>query len=540
MQGQPDSLTLHEQGVHDRARELLADMRAKTSAAVAAAGAANEVDAAIAEWTLRRRLASLVDDPNGVFFGSIDDGRDELYVGRRHIEDERSEPVVIDWRAPAATPFYRATMRDSLELRYRKRHTVEDHRVVAVFTEDFDSDVAEGGGGVPDPLLAELERSRTGEMRDIVATIQAEQDVVIRAPLEKTLIVQGGPGTGKTAVGLHRAAFLLYEHREQLDHEGVLVVGPNQRFLRYISNVLPSLGEHAVTQLTVEGVANPRVFAKGADSEEVAIVKGDVEMADVLLRLARDRISTASIEVPLGHRILRIDADDVAGLIDAVLQPGGALNSAREGFQQRAATMALAARHERHPDERLQMDDLRRRLRGSREWADAISKIWPSQSGVNLLRQLYSSPRLRDRVMKQTALADSRDLLARAKAKKVGDERWTSADLILLDELEWLLNGTAPMSFGHVIVDEAQDLSAMALRMIRRRAKRASMTVLGDLAQATTPASQNSWEQAAEHLGISDDEGHPHAPEMVELTVGYRLPATLLDYASRLLPTAAP
>lgn len=532
-----DDISLREQRAHDRARALLAAMRDKTAAAADAADAANEVDAAIAEWTLRHRLASLVDDPNGVFFGSIDDGEEEFYVGRRHIEDESSEAVVIDWRAPAATRFYRATMRDPLDLLFRKRHTIEDHQVIAVFAEDFDADDSTaGGGGVPDPLLAELERARTGEMRDIVATIQAEQDLVIRAPLDETVIVQGGPGTGKTAVGLHRAAFLLYEHREVLDHEGVLVVGPNQRFLRYISNVLPSLGEHAVTQLTVEGVANPRVFAKGFDAEEVSITKGSAEMATVLENLAKDRIAPGDLEVPLGHRMLRLTRAEVENLIDTVLAGGGPINSAREGFQQRLATAALAARHARHPDERLQMDDLRRRLRASKQWNDAIAKVWPSQAASQLLRQLYSSPRLRNRVMADTALADRADLLARPKAKRVADERWSSADLVLLDELDWLLNGTAPMSFGHVVVDEAQDLSAMALRMIRRRAKRASMTILGDLAQSTAAAGQTSWESAAHHLGLGDAGGH----QKVELTIGYRLPARLLDFASRLLPTAAP
>ncbi len=536
-----DPLISREQSAHDHARRLLAKMRTRTSSAVESADAATEVDAAIAEWTLRKRLASLNDDPGGVFFGAIDDGRDSFYVGRRHIEDEGSDPFVIDWRAPAAARFYRATMRDPLELRIRKRHTIEDRRVVAVFEEDFDSSDGEGGGGVPDPLLAELERDRTGEMRDIVATIQTEQDLIIRAPLDETVIVQGGPGTGKTAVGLHRAAFLLYEHREQLDHEGVLVVGPNQRFLRYISNVLPSLGEHAVTQLTVDGVANPRIFAKGTDSESAAIAKGSPAMAEVLERLVVDRIVACDIEVPLGHRILRLGEDTVALLIETVLATGGAINAAREGFQQRAATAALQARHDRHPDEIQQVDDLRRRLRASSEWGEVMSRIWPSQSGVNLLRQLYSSPRLRNHVMTNSELADRGDLLARPRARRVNDERWTSADLVLLDEMEFLLNGAVPISFGHVIVDEAQDLSAMALRMIRRRTRRASMTILGDLAQATTAASQSSWETAAEHLGVDSASVAPRpGASQIELTMGYRLPAPLLDFASRLLPAAAP
>jgi len=523
-----------EQAKHDEARACLARMRERTEAATAAAGAATEVDSVITEWTLRHRLRSLDDDPAGVFFGCIDDGTDEFYVGRRHIERSNGEAFVIDWRVPAATPFYRATWADPMDLRRRKRHSIEDHRVVAVFDEDFeDEDAVAGGGGVPDPLLAELERARSGSMRDIVATIQTEQDRVIRAPLEGTIVVQGGPGTGKTAVGLHRAAYLLYDQREILDREGVLVVGPNQRFLRYISQVLPSLGEHAVTQLTVDGVASTRRTARRLDDDNVAEAKGSAAMVEVIEALVTDAITPAAIEVPLGHRVVRLTEEEVASLMGNILASGTKVNLARDGFANQAATAALKRRHGRHSDEIEQLDELRGLLRGSAEWKRQLDRIWPNQSSVSLLRRFYSNRSLQSRVSTGVLDATATSYLHRTASKKVADEMWTSADLVLLDEIEHRLNGT-PMSYGHIVIDEAQDLSTMALRMVKRRAGRDSITVLGDLAQSTRPGGQTSWEDALEHLCPS---GHG---QLMELKVGYRLPTSILNFASRLLPTAAP
>jgi DNA helicase IV len=228
-----------EQSYVDDAYRCLAAMRERTRrASEIADNAAQAVDSAIAHAHLAHRLGSLDDDVPGLSFGRLDgDGGDTWYVGRRHVEDDRGDPVVVDWRADVAVPFYRATAADPLDLRRRRRFVMTGRTIDDLFDEVFDdpdSVDAAHHGGIPDPLLAELERERTGEMRDIVATIAAEQDEVIRAPLETCLVVQGGPGTGKTAVGLHRAAFLLYEHRRQLDAAGVLVVGPNPIFLRYM------------------------------------------------------------------------------------------------------------------------------------------------------------------------------------------------------------------------------------------------------------------------------------------------------------------
>ncbi|HEX4866912.1 MAG TPA: hypothetical protein VFV32_04740 [Acidimicrobiales bacterium] len=266
-----------EQAYVDRAYAHLAAMRDRTRAAVAVADtAAQAVDAAIARTHLQARLRSLHTEVDGLSFGRLDAETGETwYVGRRHVEDERGDPVVVDWRAPVSVPFYRATAADPLELVRRRRFVMTKRRVDDLFDEVFDdpdSVDAAHHGGIPDPLLAELERSRSGEMRDIVATIAAEQDVVIRAGLDTCLVVQGGPGTGKTAVGLHRAAFLLFEHREVLDRAGVLVVGPNPLFLRYIAQVLPSLGEAATRQTTMDRLVGGRVRA--VDPRAVARLKG--------------------------------------------------------------------------------------------------------------------------------------------------------------------------------------------------------------------------------------------------------------------------
>jgi DNA helicase IV len=281
-----------EQTYVDHAYRCLAAMRERADRlAHLEEAAAQGVDSAILQDHLRYRLRTLDDDVDGLSFGRLDDeGDDTWYIGRRHVEDAGGDPVVVDWRAEVATPFYRATAADPQGLARRRRFMMSGKLLDDLWDEVFDdpdSVDAAHHGGIPDPLLVELERERTGEMRDIVATIAAEQDMVIRAPLGTCLVVQGGPGTGKTAVGLHRAAFLLYEHRRQLDAEGVLVIGPNPLFLRYIAQVLPSLGETAARQTTLDRLlAGTAYRARGVDDDRAASVKGDGRMAEVVARAA--------------------------------------------------------------------------------------------------------------------------------------------------------------------------------------------------------------------------------------------------------------
>ncbi len=517
------------------AQSCLEAMRERTAAKVANEDilAANEADAEAVRWQLQRRLESLDDDVAVLCFGRIDEeSGDRWYVGRRHIEERDGTPVVVDWRAGVATPFYRATLADPFGLERRRRFVFATRELADVFEEDFsDPDSMAGSGGVPDPLLAELGRARTGQMRDIVATIQAEQDAIIRAPIETCLVVQGGPGTGKTAVGLHRAAFLLYEHRVRLAREGVLVVGPNPVFLRYISQVLPSLGETSATQTTVDGLLSLRFRIVAVEPDAVAAIKGDARLATVIENGAADaiRVPADGLTVRFRTRELKLDASDVRELVADARRRDAPFATQRERFRQ----MLVRRAYDRYTGGvaiGLDEHDFGEAMLADAPSRKAIDGCWRSVSPVALVRSLLTQRALLARAAAGVLDADEQHMILRPRAQ---GEAWTAADLPLLDEAEAFVKGS-PRRFGHVVVDEAQDLSPMQLRMLARRAHRHSMTVLGDLAQATGPASPTSWQATLEHLG------RPENAQPAELTMGYRLPGAFLALANRLLPIAAP
>jgi len=517
------------------AQDCLEEMRRRTAARVADEDvlAANEADAEAVKWQLERRLDSLNDDAGSLCFGRIDDAADgRWYIGRRHVEDGTGTPVVVDWRASVATPFYRATLADPLGLHLRRRFVFAGRELHDVFEEDFDDpDSLAGSGGVPDPLLAELGRARTGQMRDVVATIQGEQDAIIRAPLDTCLVIQGGPGTGKTAVGLHRAAFLLYEHRARLARGGVLVVGPNPVFLRYISQVLPSLGETSATQTTVDGLLALRFRVVAEDSPETAAVKGDARMAAVIERAAADavRVPADGIVLNCRARPVRVSARELEAMIATVRSRAVPVGAQRERFRHALIHHAYDAYTRGVP---LGFDeaDLAAELLADGPSRKAIDGCWRSVGPVALVRSLLTKRTLLSRAADGVLEPDEQQLLLRGQAAAAA---WTASDLPLLDEAESLIKG-GPRQFDHVVVDEAQDLSPMQLRMLARRARRHSMTVLGDLAQATGPASPGSWDATLEHLGL------PTNAQTAELTIGYRLPGSVLAFANRLLARAAP
>jgi DNA helicase IV len=517
------------------ARECLEAMRERTRARVRDESvlAANEADAEAVRWQLQRRLESLEDSTGALCFGRIDEERGpRWYVGRRHVEDGRGDPVVVDWRAAVATPFYRATLADPLGLRLRRRFVFTGPELTDLFDEDFtDPDALAGSGGVPDPLLAELGRARTGRMRDIVATIQAEQDAVIRAPLETCLVVQGGPGTGKTAVGLHRAAYLLYEHRARLARDGVLVVGPNPVFLRYISQVLPSLGETSATQATVSELLGMRFRVVADDGGAAAAVKGDARMAAVVARAAAAAVRVPDEGVTLRHRARRVhlDAEELHALVDDARARVQHVAGQRRRFRA-SLVREVHRRWARGTPSPADEAEVAAELLGDPANRKAVDACWASVAPVALVRSLLTQPSALARAARDVLADDEQALLRRARADA---ERWTPNDLPLLDEAEALVKGP-PRAFGHVVVDEAQDLSPMQLRMLARRARAHSMTVLGDLAQATGAASPRSWDEALAHLGA------PANARATELTMGYRLPGSILDLANRLLPDAAP
>ena len=461
--------------------------------------AADDITAEYVEMKVSEALESLRSPGAGEFFGRIDepapsgDGIEQWYIGRRHIENDRHDPVVVDWRAPISAPFYRATAVDPLGVVFRRRFTLADGELTAYLDEHLDDpDAADVVAGIPDPVLAEIGAARSGAMREIVATIQAEQDIVIRAPIDRALIVQGGPGTGKTAVALHRAAYLLFEHRRRLARDGVLVVGPNRAFLDYIANVLPSLGERSVRQCTVLDLCIPKVEITGVDDPEVARWKGAAErLADIEQR-ALDAIVApdAEVRVPIGSRVHVFERALLAEWIDIAKSGVVPINQRR----QRLRVLA--------------QQELRRRNGGDDLWShaaplkSAINAAWPTQQPIKLV----------DRMLPGTS------------GKR---RRWTAADQLLVDVANTILNGT-PFTYGHVVVDEAQDHSAVALRVIGKRSIGGSITMVGDVAQSTTPAGQERWADVFGHLGAKG--------EVADLTIGYRVPEPVLAVANRLLP----
>ncbi|MGH3387234.1 MAG: HelD family protein, partial [Nocardioidaceae bacterium] len=380
-------------------------------------------------------------------------------------------------------------------------------------------------------LETEIERPRVGPMRDIVATIQPEQDVIVRGGVDSSVCVQGAPGTGKTAVGLHRAAYLLYAHRDQLSRQGVLVVGPNASFLRYIGDVLPALGEIDAKQTTVEELVGARVRIRGTEPAPVARLKGDARLAEVLRRAvwSHPTEATEGLVVPRGASRHRVPAYEAAELTTELRSRGVRYSAARAMLPQRLAhrilmKMELAGDS---PDDRVQASVAR--SRPVKVYADAL---WPAVDPAKLLHSLLSD---RSQLTKHADGLLSEDEISllgwENPPRSAGTAKWTLADAVLVDEITDLLERTP--SLGHVVVDEAQDLSPMMLRAVGRRCSTGSVTVLGDLAQATTPWATRSWTDALSHLGKPD-------AHLEELTLGFRVPADVIEFAARLLPQIAP
>jgi DNA helicase IV len=526
-----------EQAHIDRAYACLDAMRVVTARLIEGEYGATEVDSAIVRAELEARLHSLGEQAGPLCFGRIDEeDRQRHYIGRRHVKDERDEPVVVDWRAPVAAPFYRATIRDSLGLRLRRRFTLDGRSLLDIFEEDFDDpdSVAAGHGGVPDPLLAELGRTRSGDMRDIVATIQGEQDEIIRWPADALVIVQGGPGTGKTAVGLHRAAYLLYERRVELERDGVLVVGPNPTFLEYISGVLPSLGETAVRQTTIEGLFGTRYRVTLEDPDDLARLKGEPRMAEIVGRACLTKLSrpTSDLTIDVLSRNVRLEVRAVRDALEKSLAGVRTLRLGRELFTERLQRMAFRAFAERH-DPSVDEADFLRELRSTGSLTAARNQIWPSINPAQVVKELLSGGPLLRSAAAGILEENEVKLLASGRRKRSGRGPWARADLPLLDEAEARIAGPS-FVYGHVIVDEAQDLSPMEARMLGRRAREGSMTVLGDLAQATGLLAQTDWRETIRHLDAESE------PKTFSLTVGYRVPRPIMEFANQLLPAVAP
>ena len=504
--------------------------------------------------TSLQRLEQLQLGRSSLCFGRIDraDGtgageEERFYIGRLAVSDEHQEPMIVDWRAPIAEAFYRATGRAPMGL-HRRRHFATDGCILLGIEDELFRADGDAGDDLelvgPGALLAALQRSRSGQMRDIVATVQREQDEIIRAELAGVMVVQGGPGTGKTAVALHRAAYLLYTHRFPLETQGVLVVGPNQLFLRYIEQVLPSLGESGVVLTTIAGLM-PHIRPRHFDSERAEGVKGDARMARVLAQAISDRQRPLrdDLAVPYGAAILRIPARVTAGIVNAVKRRGGAHNSRRRVVE----TMLLRSLQEQHAaavnSGRLSAyadDDFAGDVRRHAAVVAALDRMWPVLTPEDLLNDLFGAAPLLNLATRDLLTPEERDALARPRARNLDEARWTPADLPLLDEARALLGPPRARrhdedeirGYGHIVVDEAQDLSPMALRMLARRSIAGSMTLVGDIGQATTDPAPVNWGSVLEHLP------QRRASRVAALTVNYRTPAEIMGVAGAVLEAA--
>ena len=494
-------------------------------------------DKEIFEIRDQNRVLALTDTSTPLCFGRLDHkAGDRHYIGRRHVEAD-GRILVTDWRAPVATPFYRATVANTMGIALRRRFILTGRTLQDIFDENLASPTRDTAAAlVPDPFIVQLGRQRTGEMQDIVATIQAEQDIIIRSPMDRCIIVQGGPGTGKTAVGLHRAAYLLYELRERARQDRFLIVGPNDLFLSYISQVLPSLGETSAIQKTISKVGQGDFYISGEDAGETARIKGDARMLRVLERAVTNH--SMRPDADLSFRTIfgttTVQREQVAAIIDEVTARPSPWNVARDSVNVQLMKAAWDDRgnySNRFSGDRL---DFEKAVLGHREYRSYLNKIWPRLEPTTVLRKLYRNSRFLAQAADGLLTPEEQKLLARKQSAKSSAETWTDSDVPLLDELSFILSGRPKDSYAHIVVDEAQDLSALQLRMLSRRSRNGSMTVLGDLAQATSAAAQRSWEEAARCLGV---EGNY---EIGHLNIGYRLPSAILDFANRLLPVAAP
>ncbi|MFE5087331.1 HelD family protein [Streptomyces mirabilis] len=552
------SLT-HERAHHDACRAGLAAMvdgaeeQVVTGEDVSASGA----DAEVLGRQLRGQARDLRELPEGpLFFGKLDFGPgggehagQSYHIGRLRItEHPAAPPLVVDWRAPVSRAFYQASAHDPQGVAVRRRFGwapgskgdsadltgLEDEHIGGsrpdrdgIRDDDGRRDRGHEGTSAPESriLTGEIERPRVGPMRDIAATIQPEQDHLVRGDLATSVCVQGAPGTGKTAVGLHRAAYLLYTHPQRIRRGGLLILGPNPTFLAYIAEVLPALGESGVRQSTLgDEIARHPVTAR--DDERAAAVKHDARMAEVLRRALYGNIGTYAdpLIVPDGSYRWRVSAEELNRIVDGVRAEEPPYGIGRERVRTRAVRRLREQAEWRAGP---QTNAWARKVFGSRPVGAYVDAVWPRMRPEEVLARLLTDAE---------ALADAADGLLDADEQKAilwakpprsyKSARWSAADLVLLDEVAGLVEH--PEGYGHVVVDEAQDLSPMECRAIARRAPFGSLTVLGDLAQGTTPWAAREWGELLGHLGKPD-------AAVVPLTIGFRVPEAVVGLANRLL-----
>jgi DNA helicase IV len=517
-----------EQAYVDHAYACLERMRDVVMRAADAADG-EVAQAALDAWAAKR-LATFEDAERGLLFGRLDFEAVEraLYIGRRWVHDDEGDQIVVNWQAPAARPFYTATPQDPQRVTLRRRFRAKGRKLLDIADEALDGSTLDGAS-VGDFLLEELERSREGHMRDIVATIQADQYRLITHAPDRPLVIQGGPGTGKTAVGLHRASWLIYTERERNARSRVLVVGPNRTFMEYVSHVLPALGEDSVEQLAVADLV-AGIAPVSVDPAPVARLKGDTRLAEVIARAVELRLAAEPEELilKLEGEYIRVRVRDQERLLNEVREQHGATAAARERFR-----MGLVRSFYSEYGRVLQGgavrdgDEVEKALKSSGHLGRVLDRAWPAVTPEKLVRSLFTTPSFLAAAAEDILESDEQRLLRRRGAG------WSDADVPLLDEAHALV-GSPARTYDHVIVDEAQDLSPMQLRMISRRARGGALTILGDVAQGTGAVTYEGWDEVLPHLQHGDQ------AEVAELRHAYRVPREIMDLALPLLDTIAP
>ncbi|MCQ9133235.1 HelD family protein [Streptomyces hilarionis] len=543
-----------ERAHHDACRAAFtamvegADLQVVTGEDVSASGA----DAEVLGYRLRSHAKALRELPEGpLFFGRLDfahgTGGEHAglahHIGRLRIsEHPAAPPLVVDWRAPVSRAFYQASARDPQGVAVRRRFGwapgsrgdsadltgLEDERLDAGEQASAPGPgsgrgSAAHGGGI---VAREIERPRVGPMRDIAATIQPEQDDLVRGDLTGSVCVQGAPGTGKTAVGLHRAAYLLYTHPRRIQRGGLLILGPHRAFLSYIAEVLPALGETGVLQSTLHDEIG-RHRATGTDPDRTAAVKHDARMAEVLRRAVYGRVAAGRAEdlsVPEGSYRWRVGGRALAEIVTGVLAEAPAYETGRERVRSRIVRR-IQAQAERRSGPRPAA--WTRRIERARAVSACVEAVWPKLRPEEVVAELLTDAEALARAADGLLDPDEQRALRWPRPpRSPKSARWSTADLVLLDEVAGLLEH--PRGYGHVVVDEAQDLSPMECRAVARRVRFGSLTVLGDLAQGTSPWAAASWRVQMAHLGKPD-------ATIVPLTTGFRVPAAVLALAGRVL-----
>jgi DNA helicase IV len=461
------------------------------------------------------QLQQRLTDGDAAAFGRIDLDDERRYIGKHLIIGEDGEPLVIGWQAPAARPFYQASHAEPMGVDLKRSFDCTGNRI-----QDF-TDVFFSGAEVTGPdetLLRELSRQRTGRMRDIVRTIQRAQDELIRQPLERLLVIEGAPGTGKTVIALHRVSWLLYNHGNALKDRDVLVVGPHPTFTRYIESVLPGLGDEQVTQLDIARLA-PAVHRGRREPDEVSRLKGDVRMAGLLARALEARIGTAGAveRLSIAGRFITIPGTVVDEAVAASRSQDGPFAVRRLALRDRLLRLVGERGAVAHPSD---VDGL-------------LNRLWPQLSAAALVRDLFASPERLARASAGEFTPEELRLLRRRGADRLSEEVWSRDDLPLLDEAHWLIEGPG-RRYAHIVVDEAQDLSPMQLRGIARRSSTGSLTVIGDLAQSTGAWARDSWDELLAHLP------RKQRTAVHRLEFAYRVPREVFDFVKPLLSVAAP